>query len=666
MNATSSQHRKNQRAILTLLREFFIFGHDLTLLIGKDSKAVHIVELDESNPRDLTQSRVIKLTSKNNNSTDSRTISINDVRQTNKTTSTAIQLELNNHFFLIPLNDFLKVNSNEYTATFSLNDILSANRRRHKRASEPASFYTPILFYHGDLKTYPIPGFARLIDFDSHAVCVNLQFFTVVEECELKNGTLLFQEPLLGLYDRQQTIANIRNFLNTTQGQSTITKVDAILNVKRLTVQSSNIPSVIQPNRPLMLGFICLLHEQKTIHAPVVELFRDGFYIDISAQEAHCLPSQFQVDHDTTKIRFHAMKLNERLFISYSGLTLGNKTIWFNFLTKVALGYDHCFTAGDSKRVTHLMFESGNYTSSALLQIALLNDAFQHKWPLETAFSPTKYRWFVRNQNGDYIGHTAAIRVSEKLWGAIDNIGSQQFEGSWNAQFVARFLRAFAELIDHQNTDSYVQWSFVPSAGVWQKFDEAIKRRPELTYTRDRFWVMQMLNYARPKMKPKRKYIIRQTNIESLYTNLDLMDALSQSQKQLLSLLAVGIQPDSSFQNDFSKEHGYQLTRFYYVIECAEVGSFLLTFTNYPAWASLHKGHDWDYIFPFSISIDLSEDSEIELLAAIDETVFKAGCRLHALAIVHPTLRLTRGVSIINLTLRPSALALAAETVEQL
>jgi hypothetical protein len=469
--------RKKQRAHLTQLRERCIFSATVTLVIASNSQRATLHKITESHPRDLNLDRLV-------------TLSIVPPTLANLSEQTVdevyLLVDLDEDVFRIELRNIIISDQSEITGNFSLSTASALNRRTTTRRRENTSYFIPVMVYTSE-DHYPVHGYARLVDVDDKAICLNLQFFKRIDQTSLVNAEVQFQERLAGVYATRQRIIRVRNMTCFQQGETWITKVDAILKLSQPVKATPGQLATAQPDKPVTVSFHCLLHDEKIVTANIEELLIDGFFLRISGADLHTLPAYFQADHKPTGLRFNISRREDGIFVSYFGLSLGSKTIWFNYITKNALCYDHCFSSSDAKKIVHLMFESGNYSSQAILKLSLMNDYLQHKWPIEESFSPTKYRWLVRDRNTNYIGHTAGIRVSESLWAAIDNIGSQSYSGSWNAEFVARWIRSFSELLLHSEQSSWVQWTFVPEAGVWTRFDESIKESKELTLTKNQF-----------------------------------------------------------------------------------------------------------------------------------------------------------------------------------
>ena len=261
------------------------------------------------------------------------------------------------------------------------------------------------------------------------------------------------------------------------------------------------------------------------------------------------------------------------------------------------------------------MLESGIYIPQAMSNIVLSHGYFNSKWPIENTLSKTKFRWFVRDSTGSAIGHTAGLRVSDKLWAAIDNIGSQSYEGSWNKEFVTKWIRSFSELLSNSNENPLVQWTYNPNSHIWNEFHRVLKTEySSLIDSETTFSFSVFDNRPIALNRKKHKISIKDLPLESLP---DLGHNLNSF---FSSLFRKNKTP--SFSRDFEHDYGFEHQRFLKVITGPSF-SLICTYSNYPGWASINRGHDWTYLIPLEMSENLSLNEENSVLDLVKEQMLK-------------------------------------------
>lgn len=634
--------RKKFRYCFTLLRESIIFSIPLPII--SQNNEMTIINIDETKLREIDRSR--KVTFHLKNDSDENILNLN------------FGLNSDDGYYIGQIKEIKKKND-FYEGFLIISDLTISSRRGEERYLEKHNYFNPVLLTFEDNSM--VMAYSKIIDSSKSAISLEIQVLTEVPREKFENIEITFTEKLLDRYSDKYKPIVCRNYNVSCKAGVTFTRIEVVIKKEFKDSYSYTKSSIIQSDS-VFFNFTTVLHDKIEVQAKIEDLYAEGVVISLEDKILKILPNELQIICNTTNIRFRALKRNQKLFLAYESITLESKTRWYNFLTSKVLNYDHCFNSNNTKEIIRLMLESGNYNSSSILQLELLSDYFKMKWPIENIFSSIKYRWLVRSKSGSYIGHTSAIRISDRLWGAIDNIGSQSFEGKWNHQYVYNFLNCLKELLSNSSTKSLIQWTFIPSDGIWSKFDELIKNDKALYETRERFWGYFLINRERNFLKLGSTYSLDYIG-ENLSNITSKFKLLSENDAKLLEIISDGFDEESVFQQEFLKEYGFKLKRYFYIINsCYE--KYLLTFTNYPSWATLHKGHNWDYIFPLTNSKNIS--NEKEFLDAIEVGILKKSCIPYRLAIVSKYLKLdTGGCEWINLSLNVEGLKYAALSIKE-
>ncbi len=646
--------RKKQRATLNSLREACVYSTPLLISHGSNSYFVAPTSLKEIQSRDLNEVRILEFKK-------SQLPALTDT-----SISTHIRFNESDETISIPLTNSESTSDDLICFEFEISKTYFSNRRNSSRESLRESFYIPFLLYLNKQNTLPISGFVRVVDFDNKAIRFEIKVPCFLTRFELVGASIVLQENTFNFPITSFSIDIVReSVVESSLGRQQLiaTVVSLVSSTKKLLLESER--SVIQPKLQASTSFKFLLRESLKFDVKIDSLTLNGFNGSVEPRELFLLPRLFIAEHSETKVRFSVSKQGGELKFQFSSTSLGGRTQWFNYISHFILRYEYRFQPRDTKEITRLMLESGNYTAGAISDLVLQHGYLQHKWPLEETLPRTKYRWLVRDREDSIIGHTAGLRVSEKLWGAIDNIGSQSYDGSWNREFVSRWLRSFVELLKGHSSRPIVQWTFNPTAGVWTNFNRAMLDRPDLVYSRDTFWSVFLVNVPEVDVVERKLF-----SVEKLDVGNGRLDEWSQhigaKPHPIISLLYNGIGTSSSFHTDFEHDYSISFKRHTYIIKKGNKPYFLLSFSNYPAWASFNKTHDWHYLFPINESVEISKSEELELFALIKETVFRDGCTPFRMCIVSEKIKLSVGNEWTNLMLEPEALEFAALTLEQL
>ena len=647
--------RKKQRAVLNTLREVSIYRG--TLVLSSETKTLTVItlELKETGLRDLEEKKTLV----------AKVLSTDEAKlffEETKGTSLQLRVEDRGQVLLIPV---ISKNTDALPSLqleFSIQDLKDGNRRRANRESIPETFFVPVMLYFNDENLYPVSAFARVNDYQDLYIGFELRIGMKLSEDEIKNAKVVFQKGSLPIDIVELSVDQYRDFRVEAQFDDFVTTLTVVSQSKtgKLFDDSEPVKSLIQPkeNETIYFNFRIFLKEISDLRVKVHFITTVGFVGEFE-EPGLKLPLHFAAEHSESHLRFSARLQNNHYHFQITSQDLGHRVQWYNFLTHAVLKFQYQFKPDDAKDITRLMLESGNYSQKAISEMVLSHGYLQANWPVEISLSKTKYRWLVKDDQGQIIGHTSGLRVSETLWAAIDNIGSQSYNGSWNKEFVSKWLRSFQEILETNKTKNYIQWNFSPKAGVWNKFDETIIKNKSLFICRDRFWGLFINNYN--LMNKSKNHSIETHEIDystikknSLYLNIN------RSHNFLIDIL-YDYRINKSFINDYVHDNNKEFKRFSYLITINKIPQFLLSFTNYSTWSSLNKGHDLIYLFPLEQKYNLNKETEIELLTTIKDLMFSLACNSLRVALISETAEMHFGSEWINLILKPPALELASK-----
>ncbi|MEN9724290.1 MAG: hypothetical protein RJB38_2276 [Pseudomonadota bacterium] len=645
--------RKKQRAALIAIREACLYRETLLLYDGQSHTPVTACELHEKSPRDLEELRHLLI---EHPTSSTPAAGLSPARRL------ALTLNLQGENFSIPIEELSQKSSGETALGFRIDTLFSSNRRQLKREMAREGFFVPIQIVFKTRDSYPLSGLARVIDHDPQAIAFEVRLAASAQEKDFFEATLFFQEQTI-THTRRFEMHIIRNLRQRTHQGKPLTTFIAVSRVHSDHETQRSEPSLLTVRDDYRTRFKIFLNATMQLDVFIQKLTLDGFTARVTESALPELPRFFLAEHLDTGTRFQATKQGHTIHFHRSSKSIGTKVQWYNHLTQQLLGFEYRFRPKDVREITRLILETGSYSQRHLSDLTQLHGYLQYKWPIEEALSKTKYRWVVRNSDGALIGHTSGVRVSEVLWAAIDNVGSQSYEGSWNREYVARWLKIFIELLQGEPTKPLVQWTFNPKAGVWNAFDRALLDHTEWVYASDRFWITSILSSLDNQLIQRCAF-----EAEKLENPVSLgctwLRELGLEDNQFLRCLYQGTQSGSTFCADFEHDYAQPYSRHFYLIKKNQKPCFLLTFTNYPDWCSFNKGHDFHYLFPLEAEPSLSEIDEAELMALARETIFNEGCTPFKLALVSQTLKLSQGLELKNLILKPEALHLAIRGLE--
>ena len=629
---------KKLRALLNSIREACVYRSPIALSANSTRYQATAIEMKEIGFRDLDEER-------------SLIISFDKPLPDNL----RLQIKDKEEFFSINLNK-TKSENGKQTFSFLINSATQENRRRASREKAPESYYVPSLLYLKGNEYYPVQIHTRLINTNENAICFEARIPISLSKDDILEGKIFSQSDTFANRANEAKIDLIREHRIDEHFGGHLTYATIVSMIPENQSEEKNNESCIQSTNVIKLQFKLYLKNGELSTFRIQKILQNGFFAENDDYQRLSTPSYFLAESTESGIRFTVSKSNNSYHFKLLGSTAGGRAQWYNFIAEKALGVQCKFTPDDVQEVSRLMLESGIYIPQAMSNIVLSHGYFNSKWPIENTLSKTKFRWFVRDSTGSAIGHTAGLRVSDKLWAAIDNIGSQSYEGSWNKEFVTKWIRSFSELLSNSNENPLVQWTYNPNSHIWNEFHRVLKTEySSLIDSETTFSFSVFDNRPIALNRKNHKISIKDLPLESLP---DLGHNLNSF---FSSLFRKNKTP--SFSRDFEHDYGFEHQRFLKVITGPSF-SLICTYSNYPGWASINRGHDWTYLIPLEMSENLSLNEENSVLDLVKEQMLKDGCYPFQAALISEKFKLDKGNIRININVKPEALIFAALSIE--
>lgn len=540
-----------------------------------------------------------------------------------------------------------------------IEDVSRINRRRSRREVVQESHFIPVQIRNTENQHYTLPGFVRAVDYDDGVTCFDLMTPNNVDRESILNSTLIFQRDTFPGVEAEVRITSVRKIGREEHFGGHLTRAQILAATTLENRVGDADAGAIALKKETYIDLVALLRKPLELGAQIARVTKNGLVCSVSPQFQKQLPLFFVSEVSGTGVRFNSYRSSNELTLTLVSNEVGIRAQWYNFLAELVMGVQARFLPSDVDEITRLMLESGNYAPKAMSNIVTLQEFLKTKWPLESGYAKTKFRWLVRDEGGLLLGHTAGLRVSERLWAAIDNIGSQSNRGSWNGEIVSRWIRAFSELLLHSESEnSVVQWTYNPKAGVWNKFGEFLENNKELVEANDCIWSYFVDNYEQTKR------VSRSLTLEYLGTSFSEVRRRVSTEdyegRKILELLNLDSSEKSPFLSAFENEYGCRLVRHYALLKFENSEQAIVTFSNYPTWASLNKTHDWIYVLPRKGNDKSLVEKTDEIIEALRELVFEKGGTPFRIGIVDNTNSYSKWTKWINLMIRPKALEFAA------
>ena len=395
----------------------------------------------------------------------------------------------------------------------------------------------------------------------------------------------------------------------------------------------------------------------------ITETSSDGFRCEVEPSVVGQLAQRFVV-MISNRQKLIATKFENFLVLRLPSNSVGARVMLLNWLQSLS-NPEGKLMAGDERAVVRLMIDSGHFNDDALRDVVASYAGGNVKWNQDAFASKTKCRLLARDRFGGIIGHSLFVRVSGSVWAAIDNMGSQSYAGSWQADFLNHFVDSMIDIYSGSLPEATIQWTYSISGGVWSRFQTQIEASaPEMILSKEKCGGCYFANLPRTFDFLKAVYKARELDpaARDRADWISLVAQLPKGSQIELGLLTDDTSPLSDFGRDFLEDYAMVYERKYFLLTFGDKPAFLLTFSNFPEWVSLNRGNEWVYLYPLPLApvSGVKVLHEDQLLALLYETVTVHGGTPFRLGLMSETLEFSAGDRCVNLMIKPDAMKFAA------
>lgn len=593
---------KKVRAIIGRLKEACAYEEDILLYQGDLSFLIKIDQVLVNDFRELADEFQIRV--------------ITDCNLSNISAPTYLLITINDSNYKLKLS-ISPGSTQENLYSIKRQEIIQFERRKGDRKILNNSPWIPAFIYLTP-SDFSFEAQCKVLNFDEEHVSFfidgplgSLQRLKgQTGKVFFANGTLPFKQKEFDL-----TSSRVESGNNTNENHIIVCKLSEYL--KPFSAKRSK----VQQPFPITFSFRFHFEVAKNVRLKVNSFLKDGLVCECLGVDFTQLPLSFGAELEEVDILFTVYKVANSLYLRLMHDSAGERIKWYNYLSKEVLGKFTSFSDVNVKSITRLIIDANLQDSSRIQERINLHPFIDQKWSMEKDFAKTKLRWLVKDKSGNLLGHLSALRISNSIWSAIDNIGSQSYEGSWNKNHVKDWLLIFKEALESSSTPSLIQWSHIKSAKVWANFEQNLLNNRELYETNS---AMQVGHFKKDTPSHRKMSI----SIRDIEHPQSIGEKLTEDNSAFCSSLFSGLNnSNSEFQMDFRDDYHQSLKRFSKIVQVDGKNSLFATYSNYPFWTSINNGHNFCYFFPFKdFTNDLTEGLLANLLEEVKIQMYIDGC----------------------------------------
>ncbi len=358
----------------------------------------------------------------------------------------------------------------------------------------------------------------------------------------------------------------------------------------------------------------------------------------------------------STGLRFKVSRNETGLTIDLLERSLGDRVQWYNLLLDIQGTQKSGLCALQIRSIPALMVEAGSVDLVGLRRRTRRARYYEARSDLESTAPRTKTRLFRVDSSDSVVGHASMMRASQNLWAAIDNIGSSRFDGRWNRDAVAPWLRLMSEVFAGRAA-SFL-WTFRPDHGIWTAFDLEVSKESRYLICRHE---VRVLLVADPPPILLSSVSFREMTVRMFH---DEIVGFPDSDHRLLHLMS-GTQPTSDFDSDMLHDYGSPPNRVFGAATLPSGARVVLTTANCGEWATINGLHNCVYIVRDPRGPPAEPNDESMLLSLAWRAAFATGAHPRSLMAVNFEDTLPAWPVWVNLVISSDALSVAADYAER-